>query len=137
MPTRAEDFSALARVTTLASSEYARFSGPFSGLSVRAVERLQVFLQDVVFPHDVIQRLQRIDARSGAPEPTRVLEGSGDHRPTPGQVSGITTATSLVGGAHHACSQLQDLSVRCWGWNRDGLGDNATGTRFTPAPFQL
>jgi len=45
---------------------------------------------------------------------------------TPVDVSGITTATSIALGFHHACALLTDGAVMCWGYNFYGQLGNGT-----------
>ena len=63
--------------------------------------------------------------------------GSGTDSPTPVDVSGITTATSLaLGGSsenHHSCALLTGGTVKCWGSNNKGqLGNETTANSATP-----
>ena len=58
---------------------------------------------------------------------------------TPVPVVGISHATRLVSAsqAHHVCAQMQDLTVRCWGYNNFGqIGDGTTTDRFAPVQVQ-
>jgi alpha-tubulin suppressor-like RCC1 family protein len=63
-----------------------------------------------------------------------------DYASTPLQVSGIDTAIAITTGNTHACAQLSDQTVQCWGQWGDPLAFNAaqlanyliTGYSLTP-----
>lgn len=56
------------------------------------------------------------------------------NRLTPVAVPGLSGATDLSMGAHHACVVTLDRTVRCWGANAVGqLGDGTTTTSRAPA----
>ena len=53
--------------------------------------------------------------------------------PTPVEVSGITTATSIALGGDHSCALLANGTMKCWGRNANGqLGDGTTTDRTAP-----
>jgi len=54
----------------------------------------------------------------------------GSPNPTPGAVTGITTATSLASDGGGYCAVLTSGSVDCWGYN--GTGDLGNGTAGSP-----
>jgi alpha-tubulin suppressor-like RCC1 family protein len=54
---------------------------------------------------------------------------------TPVRVSGITNATTVVGGVAFACALLETHSIDCWGNGEKGeLGDGSTESSLTPVP---
>ena len=60
-------------------------------------------------------------------------DGTTTDRSTPAEVSGITSATSIVLGSDHSCAVLTDGTVKCWGDNSAGeLGDGTEIDRVTP-----
>jgi alpha-tubulin suppressor-like RCC1 family protein len=63
-------------------------------------------------------------------------DGTTINRTVPTQTSSLgtgRTAVALSSGGYHTCAILDDGSVSCWGWNRDGqLGDGTTTDRNTP-----
>jgi alpha-tubulin suppressor-like RCC1 family protein len=63
---------------------------------------------------------------------------SASSRPTPGPVTGLSTATDIVAGATHTCAIHADESVTCWGNNASGqLGDGTTVDRRVPTPVSF
>jgi alpha-tubulin suppressor-like RCC1 family protein len=56
-----------------------------------------------------------------------VGDGTFPKRSTPGDVLGITTATSIALGRDHSCALLAGGAIKCWGLNYNGqFGDGAT-----------
>lgn len=52
--------------------------------------------------------------------------GSSICRPSPVQVTGLTSVVDIVAGAAHTCARRQDGTFWCWGMNESGqLGDGA------------
>jgi len=54
--------------------------------------------------------------------------GSTTAQPSPVQVPGVTTATSVAVGPYHGCASLSDGSAVCWGANTYGELGNASNT---------
>jgi hypothetical protein len=49
----------------------------------------------------------------------------------------LSWAVELVAGDNHACGRARDGGVRCWGWNRDGVGLGSLEAQKTPVPVRL
>lgn len=50
-------------------------------------------------------------------------------------VSNLNNVIAIAAGRNFACALLQDRTVSCWGYNRDGqLGDGTTNTSASPVP---
>ncbi|MBL8916590.1 MAG: hypothetical protein JNM17_38170 [Archangium sp.] len=49
----------------------------------------------------------------------------------------LTWAKELVAGDNHACGRGHDGSVRCWGWNREGVGTGSAAAVKTPTVVSL
>jgi alpha-tubulin suppressor-like RCC1 family protein len=60
--------------------------------------------------------------------------GTSTSTSTPVLVSGISTATQISSsGVNHMCALLSNQTVKCWGYNYDGVvGDGTTTNRKTP-----
>ena len=58
-------------------------------------------------------------------------DGTATNRSTPVEVSGITTATQVI-GYDHSCALLSDGKVKCWGLNE--VGQLGTGPPLTALP---
>ena len=53
------------------------------------------------------------------------------------EVSGLTGVVAITSGFHTTCAVLQDLSVKCWGRNREGqLANGSTDFDFRPQAIQ-
>lgn len=64
----------------------------------------------------------------------QVGDGSTSARPTPVDVSGLSSGvTAIAAGDAHTCALLGTGAIRCWGSNTVGeLGDGTTTRRLTP-----
>ena len=72
----------------------------------------------------------------GRNEYGRLGDGTTTDRSTPTPTSSLgtgRTAVAISSGYYHTCAILDDASVNCWGYNRNGrLGDGTTTNRSTP-----
>jgi hypothetical protein len=60
-------------------------------------------------------------------------DGTTTNRSTPGDVSGLATATGVAAGGLHTCARTSQGSLKCWGRNVEGqVGDGTTVDRNTP-----
>jgi hypothetical protein len=61
-------------------------------------------------------------------------DGTTTQRPTPVDVSGLTSGVAAIAaGQNHTCALVVKVGVMCWGGNNDGeLGDGGMGTRPFP-----
>lgn len=49
----------------------------------------------------------------------------------------LSWAVELVAGDNHACGRARDGKVRCWGWNREGVGTGTTAAVKEPTEVKL
>jgi len=72
----------------------------------------------------------------GSNDAGQLGDGSATPRPTPVDVSGLSSGVQAIGtGGFHSCALLSSGGVRCWGRNDLGqLGDGTTTPRSTPVP---
>jgi alpha-tubulin suppressor-like RCC1 family protein len=59
-------------------------------------------------------------------------------RPTPVQVSGLTSVTAVAAGSSHTVALLSDGTVKAWGSNATGaIGDGTPGPALAPVKALL
>lgn len=62
----------------------------------------------------------------------------GNPQPSAVTVTGLTGVAKLSGGLFHACAQMIDASVKCWGRNAKGeLGQGTTDALAHPTPVSV